>query len=463
MSGCRILTADRARWLRKSFVVHSIGALVQGSESITIMPIHLALGRNLRCGLIGLALCTTACQKDSKPASAASSDVAPEPPGPAATDRTSAGQSSASRPFARGTHAAAKTKFQPYEVIDSQQGGLVVSRIAVPAGWKSTSKVVWNYNDFYLPVHVSARTQAPDGSSWIEYFPAEFFIWLDPAHDRGPIGPSSSGIHHPNITLPVAMSRYVIARNRANARNLRLLGYRPVNNLPQVFARLLGKGPKPQGEGICMRVRYELGGSSVDEEFYGFMTTIERLASPNGRIGEFHRVLLMVHSIGAKNGKIESVRPLLGFVSTSIEPNPGWEQRLSAVRKMQTDYYNRQMARNYAGIRAAGERSRALTAQSDQFLKQIDANLAAQRRSQQPSSYSASSNEEFYKRADDFDQNMRGTEHMQDQYGQVSDQYTDYNYHWTDGFGRFVHTDDPNLDPNRYLTGDYQQMTPAPR
>jgi hypothetical protein len=73
------------------------------------------------------------------------------------------------------------------------------------------------------------------------------------------------------------------------------------------------------------------------------------------------------------------------------------------------------------------------------------------------------SNEEFYKRADDFDQNMRGMEHMQGQYSMVSDQYTDYNYHSTDAFGRFVHTDDPNYDPNKYLLGDYQRMTPAPR
>ena len=44
--------------------------------------------------------------------------------------------------------------------------------------------------------------------------------------------------------------------------------------------------------------------------------------------------------------------------------------------------------------------------------------------------------------------------------GVVSDQYTDYDYHWTDGSGRFVHTDDPNLDPNKYLNGNYEQMAP---
>jgi hypothetical protein len=362
-----------------------------------------------------------------------------------------------------GTDSGSKVKFRPYDVIDSKQGGLVVSRMAVPQNWKATSRVVWNYNDFYLPVHISARVQAPDNSSWIEFYPAEFFLWLDPAHDRAPQGPGViGGIHSTNIRLPEAMVRYVIGPNRRNVWHLRILGYRPVNNLPKAFPKVFTEGA-PKGEGICMRVQYELDGSPVDEEFYGFMTRVEIVPSPNGRIMEYHRVLLMVHSMGAKSGKLESARPLLGFITTSIETNPGWQKRFAEVKRMQGDYYKRGMASNYAGIQAAGERSRALTAQSDQFLRQIDANLAQSRAQQKAQSFSSSSNEDFYKRADDFDQNIRGTEHMQDQYGAVSDQYTDYNYHWTDGFGRFVHTDDPNFDPNKYLTGDYQQMTPAPR
>ena len=234
-----------------------------------------------------------------------------------------------------------------------------------------------------------------------------------------------------------------------------------MKDLPKAFTRVFPKGT-PRGEGICMRVQYEINGSPVDEEFYGFMPPIDRI--PSGNMVEYHEQLLLVHSMGAKAGKIESLRPLLGFVATSIEPNPAWQQRFAEVKKMQINYYNRQMAANYGGIRAAGERSRAISAQNDQFLRQIDAGLAANRAQQaQPSGFSSSSNEEFYKRADDFDQNIRGTEHLQDQYGQVSDQYTDYNYHWTDGFGRYVHTDDPNFDPNKYLTGDYQLMTPPPR
>jgi len=355
--------------------------------------------------------------------------------------------------------SAGKLKFRPYDVIDTRQDGMVISRLAVPQGWKATGRAVWNYNDFYMPVHTYARVESPDGGTWIEFFPAEFFLWLDPAHDRSPIGSGGiGGIHHPNITLPQALAQYVIARNRSHARNLKILGYRPVHDLPKAFPKVFAKGA-PQGEGLCMRVRYDLEGAPVDEEFYGFMT---RETIPSGRITEYHRVLLMVHSMGAKSGKLESSRKLLGFIATSLEPNPAWQARFAEVKKMQGDYYQRAMARNYAGIKAAGERSRALTAQGNQFLAQIDRNLAQSRAQQNArSSFSSSSNEDFYKRADDFDQNIRGTEHMQDQYGQVSDQYTDYNYHWTDGFGRYVHTDDPNFDPNKYLNGNYQQMTPT--
>jgi hypothetical protein len=360
---------------------------------------------------------------------------------------------------ANSKSAVAKTKFRSYEPFDQKQN-MIVSRLAVPQDWKATSRVVWNYGDFYMPVHSWAQIESPDGSSWIDFYPAEFFVWLDPAHDRAPIGRGGiGGIHDPNITLPVAMVRYVIGPNRTNVKNLRILGYRPVKDLPRAFPHVFDpKRPEPRGDGICMRVSYTLNGSPVDEEFYGFMPPAETI--PAGRMVEYHRQLLLVHSMGAKAGKLESVRPLLGFIATSIEPNPAWQQRYADVRKMQGEYYQRVQAANRAEVQAAGQRSQQLTAQENQFMHQIDANLAAQRTPASSSSFSSSSNDDFYKRADDFDQNMRGTEHMKDQDGAVSDQYTNYNYHWTDGFGTYVQTNDPNFDPNHYLPGSYQQLTP---
>ena len=354
----------------------------------------------------------------------------------------------------------AKIKFRSYEVVDTKQGGLAVSRLAIPQDWKAISRVDWNYNDFVLPVRTHSRVEAPDGGSWIEFFPSSFFVWVSP-QPRQPVK-SIGGINHPNITLPEALVRYVIAPNRHKAKNLRIVGTRPVNMpkaFPHAFSYMFSHGFR-QGEGICMRVQYELDGSLVDEEFYGYMPAGDAIPSNNGplRLTEYHRALVMAHSMGAKSGKLESMRPLLGFIATSFEFNPVWLSRVGEIQKMQIDYYNRSMAKNYADIVAAGALSRAISAQNDDFIRKMDANRAQQNAAH--SSFNSSSNHEFDKRTDSFDQYIRGTEHMQDQNGAVSDQYTNYNYHWADGSGNFVHTNDPNHDPNKYLNGNYQQMTP---
>src|ERR1039458_8722720 len=205
-------------------------------------------------------------------------------------------------------------KFRPYDQMD-QQLGMPANRIAIPTDWKADSRVFWNLNAYYMPVHGHIRAEAPDGGSWVDIYGSEMFVWFDRAHEQGPWGvrDNSGAIHHPNISLPEALIRYVIAPNRRNVRNLRILGYRPVSNLPKAFSRLFLDGPPRAGNGICMRVQYELDGGPVDEEFYGFMPPTDAIpAQPAGM--EYHSYLLLAHSIGAKSGKLESVRSLLGFI-----------------------------------------------------------------------------------------------------------------------------------------------------
>jgi len=394
--------------------------------------------RQLSCWLVIFVLCITFCGHASQ---AANADQAKE-----------------------NIPAETKIKFRSYEVIDTKQGGLAVSRLAVPQDWKAISRVDWNYNDTYLPVKARSRVEAPDGESWIEFFPSAFFVWLSPQPRQSTN--SAGGINHPNITLPEAMVRYVIGPNRNKAKNLRIVGSRAVDMpkaFPRAFSYMFSHGFRP-GEGICMRVTYELDGNRVDEEFYGYMPAGDAIPSNNGplRLTEYHRVLVMAHSMGAKSGKLESARPLLGFIATSIEFNPAWLTRVGEVKKMQQDNFNRSLAQTYAGIKAAGVRSKAISAQNDAFIHRSEANRAQNRAQQNAarSSFSADSNAEFDKQTDDFHQYLRGTEHMQDQHGVVSDLSSNYNYHWADGSGNFVNTNDPTHDPNKYLNGNYQQMTP---
>jgi hypothetical protein len=359
-------------------------------------------------------------------------------------------------------NAATKIKFKPYEVIDRQLG-MPANRIAIPEDWTGVSRLDWDINAYYVPVHGHIRVEAADGSSWVEDYPLEMFVWANPALDRGPYGvrDGSGAIRHPNITLPEALVRYAIAPNRRNVRNLRIVGYRPVNNLPRAFLHVFPNDP-PRGNGICMRVQYDLNGVPVDEEFYGFMPPTDAIpAQPAGM--EYHSYLMLAHSIGAKSGKLESMRPLLGFIATSIEVNPAWQQQFNQIHQAQLDRATQNLAQSWANLALAKQLSAQAHASNEASIARTEAGLAQSRQQQAAAhaSYGAGSNDDFYRRADGFDQYLRGTEHMQDQNGAVSDQYTDYNYHWTDANGTFVHTNDSSFDPNRYLNGSFQQMTPV--
>ncbi len=131
------------------------------------------------CLIVVLAFCTLSCvgQNPTNPPSTKGADTASAPPKAAP---------------AKTKDPAAKTKFKSYELADQQQGGLVVNRFAIPEDWKGTNRVIWNYGDLYSPVRIGCRLEAPDGRSWMQFYPMEFFLWLDPAHDRGPIGPEVS-------------------------------------------------------------------------------------------------------------------------------------------------------------------------------------------------------------------------------------------------------------------------------
>jgi hypothetical protein len=348
-------------------------------------------------------------------------------------------------------------QFRSYIQVDQQLGGMAVEKITIPEDWKATSSVVWNINHVYLPIRSRIRVEAPDGGSWVDFYGTEMFNWADRAHDRGRWGVRdwTGAIHHPNVSLPEAMVRYVIVPNRSNAKNLRVLGYRPVKNLPNAFSQMAVKSKG--GNGICLRVQYELGGNLVDEEFYGFMPEIEVVPYPPNGSTEYHSYLWLVHSLGAKAGRLESVRPLLGFIATSLEANPAWEQRYSQIHQALLNREQQKTAQIFADVERARQMGDQIHANNEAFLRRSEANRAQSRARENAARSSPNTNTNSN---DDFDQYLRGTERMQDQNGLVSDHYTDYNYHWADGFGNFVHTNDQTIDPNKYLNGNYQQMEP---
>jgi hypothetical protein len=348
----------------------------------------------------------------------------------------------------------AGTKFRVQEVVDAPQGGLVAFRFAVPQDWKASGHIEWHYNDLYTPMRAFARAQAPDGSAWIETYPFELFYWLDPRWDNAKQRGAGSvgGIHHPNISIQDAMRLYVIAKYRGKEKNLKILGWRPVKNL----AAALGQ-PSVTGEGVDFRIRYDTAAGPVDEEFFGLMTPVVTIPyhGPQGTTYEYHHNLGFVHSLGARNGKLESVRPILGYIAHSFVYDKVWQQHQEAVMKQLSDAFNQNLAAGYARIAAAGRLSRAISANNDAMIKSMDAQRAAS------ATRSSSQADAGIAAAENFDHYIRDTEMVEDSSGKQSEVTSSYSYHWTDGFGTFVHSNDPNFDPNNTSNVPYEKTKPV--
>ena len=370
----------------------------------------------------------------------------------------SEGQASAAPAVAKASNkapaaAAPKTprmNFQTYTVTDRQQGGLAVGTIAVPEGWNADSRVEWTYSNVSFPVRLSLRIAAPDGSAWLESFPSEMFYWLDPRDTSVAVGGHSLGmIHAPGIGIGDAMKHFIISRYRGRAQNLQVVGYRQIPNLAQA----LGKPAMP-GESLAARVRYTVNGRTIDEEFFALLTSVNRIPyhGPQGTTYESHRVLTYVFSMGAADGKLDGLHQVLGFVVSSWRSDPNWERYSQQIYAELSRRFNQYIQQGYANIAAAGRLSRAISANNDAMIATMDAQRqAANTRSAQTR---ASAN-------DSFDQYIRGTERMEDPYWGTSEHSYNNQYHWTDGFGNYQHSNDSTFDPNIGSTQNWQRMTPA--
>jgi hypothetical protein len=335
--------------------------------------------------------------------------------------------------------------FVPYEVTDPNFGGIRVASMAIPAGWRASSQVRWDYTSANYPVRVQVRLQSPDGKMWIELLPIDAVYWMDRFTQGLRVGQRSYGaVYAPNATIEQAMESLVIRPARGNVQGLKIVERRPVDpvRMAQAF-----KVQNVRGEAMAMRVRYPLGNATADEDFYTLYTAVQDIpyTGPQGTSHEYHRVLLMPHAVGAVDGLLPTVYPLLGVVIASLQRDPAYQQHMQAVSQHIIAQYNAALKRGYDSIAAAGQLSRTISANNDALLasmqqRRVEQNRAdAARRAARGGGADAN---------DAFSQYLRGTTRMNDPYWGTSERDSNYSYHWTDGQGNYRASNDPGFNPN---------------
>lgn len=351
-------------------------------------------------------------------------------------------------------------EFRTHAIVDEQHAGLVVATISVPAQWRVRSSVQWRYSDVSLPVRAWARAESPDGSAWVEFFPQELFYWLEPVRSPVAVGGRSLGmIHAPQVRAPDAIRNFVVGQYRGRMPSLQVVGNRPVDaaGLANAYRR-----PPIPGDALAYRIRYDVGGRTADEDLVGLLTAPNRIpyTGPQGTWYESHRALLFAHALGATDGQLQSVYPLLQFIATSVQVDPAWEAHRTTLQQRINREFSAMIANGYAQIQAAAQVSRSISANNDAMVSSMQTARAAQARRDADRRAAASRSDSA---GGSFSDYIRGVERMKDPYYGTSEQSYNQKYHWTDGQGNYRSGNDPGFNPNVGTGGGvtWQRMEPA--
>jgi hypothetical protein len=350
--------------------------------------------------------------------------------------------------------------FTTYEVPDPNFGGIRVASISIPAGWRTSSQVQWDFTSANYPVRVHVRVQSPDGKMWIDLLPMDAVYWMDFLARPIPFGQRSYGaVYAPNASIEQAMQHLIVLPARGQMPGYHIPAKRPVDvaRLGQAF-----NYQNLRGEAMSMRVRYTLNGAPAEEDFFTFYTAVQTIpyTGPQGTTHEFHRMLLLSHAVGATDGLLASVYPLLGTVAASIRPDENYQRHIQAVQGYITAQYNAYLQRGYDSIYAAGQLSRTISANNDALLSSMQQQRAAQTRADAARRAAAGGGTSPN---DAFSQYIRGTTRMSDPYWGTSERDSNYSYHWTDGQGNYRASNDAGFNPNIGAGGgpNWQRMEPA--
>ena len=214
-----------------------------------------------------------------------------------------------------------------------------------------------------------------------------------------------------------------------------------------------------------MRLRYVVNGRTADEDVYAMLGQGERVpyTGPQGTWYESHRPLILAHAVGATDGNLDRMYPLLAFIATSARVDPAWEAHRRQVMQQLSAQFNQYIARGYAQIQAAAQLSRTISANNDAMLASMQAQRQAQ--AQRDAARRAADQAASRSPADDFSLYIRGTERMKDPYRGESEQSYQQRYHWTDGAGNYRSSNDATYNPNIGAGGGptWQRMEPVGR
>ncbi len=336
-------------------------------------------------------------------------------------------------------------------VIQDPTQRLPVGVFAAPEKWKDKSRVMWNYQDVSNPVTADYLVENPANEEAVQGFPALRFCWVTPNYGYGKPGQNSLGlILMQRMPTGQALLSFV-QQARGRMPKFKVIGGKEMPDL----AKALNVPQPATRPGFAVKVSYELNGHAVEEEFYTVAYSIDiPYDGPQGHSVQNNWGLDYLHSFRAPAGTLDKRRAVFAAIPKSFRINPAWQARVTAINNYLQQQFNAQLKAGYDQIAAAGALSRQISANNDAMIASIDRQLQSSRPSGSVSGNTRNGNDKF----DDY---IRGVETVDDPYYGTSQHSINEQYHWTDGYGSYRHSNDGTYNPNQYENGDWQLMQPT--
>jgi hypothetical protein len=355
-------------------------------------------------------------------------------------------------------------------IPDTDHGGMPAASIHLPEKWHFTSKIEWHYGWIEYPLSFSSQAENPDNAEAYFQYPLLRLESTDVAaqlrqYDKSrPLPPGSrlptGALSSPPVAPMQALAMF-IKNVRPNAANFKWIGQQ---DLPEL-AKALHLDPWPGQHGVAIKVGYDLNGQAVEEAFFGvyYIAQTANAGPGAGMIKQTNWGFQALQSMRAPAGTLDKRMPMFCVIAKSFTVDPKWTRLSKAIGDKMTADFNQKLKQGYDQIRAAQAIMQQTMQQEAAFQANFDKQEEAFRNSP---GVDDSSLRDGGKRssADHFDDLIRGVDTLNDPSTGGTTQLSNLGqYHFTDGFGNYRTSDDPNYTPEKAgEVGSWTQMTAAP-
>jgi hypothetical protein len=371
---------------------------------------------------------------------------------------------------AKGASAKGTEKFVERVITDTEHGGMRAATIHLPENWQFESKLEWHYGWIEYPLSFSSHAENPDNAEAYFQYPLIRFDFTEippqlkqydkgrklPPGERGPTGAFGGPPQPPTQ----AMAKF-IQQVRPNVPNFKWLGQQDLPDL----ATALHLDASPNQHGVAIKIGYDLNGQPVEEAFYGvyYLSQGANSGVNAGMIKQTNWGFQALQSFRAPAGTLDQRMPMFCVIAKSMYVNPEWVRLSKAITAKMLADFNQKLQQGYDQLRAA-------QAIMDQTMKQ-QAAFQANFDKQEEAMRSSGGVDDSYLRdggarsaADHWSDTIRGVDTVNDPSTGGTTQLSNLGqYHFTDGFGNYRTTDDPNYTPEKAgEVGSWTQMTAAP-